>query len=317
MSKASKKTNNNTNNDNDSEAINNTAPVTSVPIVQTVQPDSMQALMNMLLDIKKGQTELKAELTARIDTIEQKQFDHSNNFQTPVKNINTPISTQSTVVLENGSDIKQQTIHNKPTRDRNLVDKDLHPILNNKLELDISNAPKLSSVSLSADEYINWYNKLKSIILANPRFRLLLTNKAEDAWRLCGGLQLTSSLLDEDLDCYRWESSFIYSLSHLYTFITRLVPEEIANGIRLHMVRDRGKYNVPSRLNFKSRIADQFDEDSPFIEDVYGFMKLLEERYNTKDCNRMLELMRAFKRLHLNRYDHPQTIFIYEISRNY
>lgn len=259
--------NNNNNNVNDPVAsINNTAPVVSSPI-QSTQSDPMQVMMNMLLDIKN-----------RLDVIEQKQFDNSNNnFQTPVKNVNTPTSTQSTVVLDNSSDIKQN-IHHKTTRDRDLVDKDLHPILNNKLELDVSNAPKLSSVSLSADEYINWYNKLKAIILANPRFRLLLTNTAEDAWRLCGGLHWTSNLSHDDLDRYRWESSFVYSLSHLFTFISRLVPEEIVNGIRLHMVRDRGKYNVPLRLKFRSGIADQFDDDSPFVEDVYGLMKLLEER---------------------------------------
>ncbi|MGZ8925518.1 MAG: DDE-type integrase/transposase/recombinase, partial [Nitrososphaeraceae archaeon] len=297
--KLSSNDNNVNNNVQDTQIDNPVQPTAS----SLVQQDTLQLILNSINGIN-----------SRLTAIEQKQAEFSanassNTYTTPVKSVNTPTSinsTATTVTIDNNVESKSAK---STIRDKNLVDKDLHPILNSKLELDLTNAPKLTSISLSADEYINWYNKLKAIIYANPRFRLLLTNTAEDAWRFCGGLQWTSNLHDTDLDRYRWESSFVYSLNYLYTHISRLIPEDVFNGIRLHMLRDRGKYDVPTRLGFTSTITAQYNDDSPFCEDVYEFMKLLEERYNTKDCNRLNELFKAFKRIHLGKGEHPQTIF--------
>jgi hypothetical protein len=301
--------------------------VSTEPLAQTMhnppQP-SLADIMNALLG-----------LTARIDKLEQKQVDadvktnqlnavNSNDFQTPIKNINA-INTPPSLVFENSNNTHSTIVnqinnsadpvmkmHNiaKSTSNKDLVDKDLHPILNTKLELDVNTAPKLSR-SLSADEYINWYNKLRDIVLSNPRFMFLFNNSAENAWKICGGELWTRKLSSNDLDLYRWESSFINSSRYLFTFISQLVPEDIVHAIRLHMIKDRGKYNIASRLGFRSNVVLQLNCSSePFYQDVFEFMQLLEKRYNTKDCNRVMELVKAFNAIKLDELEHPQTIFM-------
>jgi hypothetical protein len=139
----------------------------------------------------------------------------------------------------------------------------------------------------------------------------LFNNSAETAWKLCGGELWTSNLLSNDLDLYRWEASFISSIRYLYMFITQLVPEDIVNGIRLHMIKDRGKYNIVARLGFRSNVVLQVNQSKePFYQDVFNFMQLLEQRYNTKDCNRLLELIKIFNAIRLNKAEHPQAIFM-------
>lgn len=316
----------------------NPTKLTQQPVIQNQQPSNAD-IMNAILG-----------LTSRIEKLEQRQdaadakFNHiinganvnnSSDFQTPARNINasknnnagniSPTSTASTIEINsmisssvNGNisingPSTQSTAANKSailSYKKSLVDKDLHPILNTKLELDVATAPKLGK-SLTADEYINWYNKLKDIVLANPRFMFLFNNPIENAWKLCGGESWTKKLSDDDLDLYRWESSFINSIRSLFTYISRLVPDDILRGIKLHMVKDRGKYNIVTRLGFRSNVVLQLDSSlEPFYQDVYEFMQLLEQRYNTKDCNRIVELMKLFNGIRLEENEHPQTIFM-------
>lgn len=333
MSKNKKRSNNSKSNTNVNVLLESEAKETQAVVTeQSVQP-SLADIMNAITGLSSSVNILASRVVALECKGDNKENPSSNDFQTPIQqsenvNATTNISTppNRSLVFENSnnthSTIVNQINTNRDTvkmhsavksisnNNRDLVDKDLHPILNIKLELDVSNAPKLSR-SLSADEYINWYNKLKNIVLSNPRFMFLFNNPAETAWKLCGGELWTGNLLNNDLDLYRWEASFISSIRYLYMFITQLVPEDIVNGIRLHMVKDRGKYNIATRLGFRSNVVLQVNQSKePFYQDVFNFMQLLEQRYNTKDCNRLLELVKVFNAIKLDKVEHPQTIFM-------
>jgi hypothetical protein len=162
---------------------------------------------------------------------------------------------------------------------------------------------------MTADEYINWLHKVEDIVHANPRFMSVFNIAAETAWKQCGGERWTKALKDDDVDLLRWESCFLHAQRHLFTFVTQLVPEDISRGITLQMKKDRGKYNLPVRLGFRSSATTEAIAHGGFYQDVHGLMQLLEEQYNIKDCNRLLELVKKYKRLHLKDGDHPQTIF--------
>ena len=305
MSKVNKKAIENVQTSNDVDRVATADNSSKADASAQLLNSMMSEFKNMFLELKQGQDNLRNDLNTRIDELELKNAGSTNAFSTPIKQIDSsPSSAQTTATQFNlsGSSI---------SKDRSVADKDLHPILNLKLDLEKSTVPKLSD-KITADEYINWYNKLKETVLANPRFMYLLSNPAEDAWKLCGGYMWTHKLIDNDVDLYRWESSFISSLRYLFAFISHIVPEDIIQGIRLQMQqREKDKYNVPVRLKFRSAVTMHLNNsDNQFYQDVYSLMKILEERYNVKDCNRLIELIHAFKRIHLNKYDHPQSVFM-------
>jgi hypothetical protein len=167
----------------------------------------------------------------------------------------SPAGRQGPGLSGNNINSSQGSYMGSRNNTRPIVDKDLHPILNTKFTLDSSNAPKLSKTIMTADEYINWLHKVEDIVHANPRFMSVFNIAAETAWKQCGGERWTKALKDDDVDLLRWESCFLHAQRHLFTFITQLVPEDISRGITLQMKKDRGKYNLPVRLGFRSSVS--------------------------------------------------------------
>jgi hypothetical protein len=311
---------------NPSSGVNNSA---SAPLTVDQRLDSINDALKLLISAVNSQGDRLSTLNAEVDKLKQQRDENKESPSPPSAfhpalassgqrsessssdqgSSSSPAGRQGPGLSGNNINSSQGSYMGSRNNTRPIVDKDLHPILNTKFTLDSSNAPKLSKTIMTADEYINWLHKVEDIVHANPRFMSVFNIAAETAWKQCGGERWTKALKDDDVDLLRWESCFLHAQRHLFTFVTQLVPEDISRGITLQMKKDRGKYNLPVRLGFRSSATTEAIAHGGFYQDVHGLMQLLEEQYNIKDCNRLLELVKKYKRLHLKDGDHPQTIF--------
>ena len=267
-----------------------------------------QMLKSLLSQFQSVKKEFKDEISAVNDRT--KSIGNSN------VDLNTPNEGQSLPNNNNGnsnvnSPYSNSSLNNNKfsnNQNANYLDKDLYPILNNKLELDFASTPKLDN-KFGADECANWHDKMKTIVDGNQRLRLLMVHPAEQAWNLVNAVESNNSLVFDETNTFKLERASSYSLQYLYNFICRCIPEDMTRGIKSHMLEKKDKYSAVHRLNFISKVATEFGPHNPFVEDVYALMQLLELRFNSKDCNRLNQLHNMLKRLTLLPGEHPQTIF--------
>jgi transposase InsO family protein len=303
------------NDNNDPLRTNQSATDNITEMLMVLTQENMQRKQeNMLILQKLAAMEAKGtnEIPMPPSTSQQSNDIKVPSFITPAKNLQSTPPSMNSANLVNSSINSTMTDNSftQKTNNRSITDDRLHHILNYKLTLDIGTAPKLSGTSITADEYVEWYEKIKNIVHANPKFKWLLTAEAEDAWDRCGGKYWAGNLPSNDEDRFRWETAFLDSLCQLYSFIVRLIPEEISRGILLQMRKDKNLYNVPRLLKFCEATCRRYEnKDQCFHEDVFSLMKLLQDQYNFRDCSRVNDLLNSLRKLYLKREEHPSTAF--------
>jgi hypothetical protein len=188
------------------------------------------------------------------------------------------------------------------------LDVDMYPILNSKLTLDTSMMRKIDFEDMSTDAFIFWMDRINQQLKGNEKYAIFVNATCEQAWQRCGGADIASRYDPRSIERHKWETAFLHALRSLFATLVGLTGDNVAKSITDEMKSQADRYNVPLRLNFSVNTYDP-NYDGIFIEDVHGYIQLLEQHYCVKDCTRLEELKHELKRLKLSPDEHPSKLF--------